>query len=142
MWRLSRLLPTLSVGGLELAGVALAGASAVFALAMTASPPSAPQIQGIEHFSIYAQRNRRAQESRASRAVDYNPVGSLKRNRDLRLVGYEILQASPESATLRTPEGRVARVSRGSRIAGLGVVTAIEPHGRGWVIRTEAGMID
>jgi len=71
MWRLSRLLPALSVGGLELVGVALAGASAVFALAMTVSPPSAPQIQGIEHFSIYAQRNRRVQESRASRAVDY-----------------------------------------------------------------------
>jgi hypothetical protein len=65
-----------------------------------------------------------------------------KRSGVSRVVGYEILQASRDSAMLRTPEGRVARVSRGSRIAGLGVVTAIEPRGRGWVIKTEAGLID
>jgi hypothetical protein len=144
MWRLSRLLPNLSYGGLELAGLALAGASAVFALTMTTSPPAAPRIQGIEHFSIYAQRNRRTEETRTARApsIDYRPSGSLKRSGVSRVVGYEILQASCDSAMLRTPEGRVARVSRGSQIAGLGVVTAIEPRGRGWVIKTEAGLID
>jgi hypothetical protein len=144
MWRLSRFLPKLHGGGLELAGIALAGMSAVFALSMTTSPPSAPGIRGIEHFSIYAQRGRPTPAFRGPRtpSIDYQPIGSLKQGGDLRLVGFEILQASRESAMLRTPEGRVTRISPGKRVAGLGIVIAIEPRGRGWVIKTEAGAID
>lgn len=115
----------------------------VFALSMTVSPPSRPQIHGMEHLSIYARPARRSWETRTAVApsIDYRPVGSLRKNAPPPLTGYEILHAAPEGATLRTPEGRVTRVARGSRVAGLGLVLSIERQGTDWVIKTEAGAI-
>lgn len=143
MPRLSRLWSDTSDAGLKLTGLALAGASIVFALWMTVAPPSRPQIHGMEHLSIYARPTRRSRATKTADApsIDYRPVGSLRKSVSSPLTGYEILHAGPEGATLRTPEGRVARVSRGSRIAGIGLVLAIERQGLDWVIRTEAGAI-
>lgn len=143
MPRLSRLLSNKSDAGLKLTSLALAGASLAFAISMTVSPPSRPQIHGMEHLSIYARPTRRSWETKTAGApsIDYRPVGSLRKSAAPPLTGYEILRAAPEGATLRTPEGRVARVSRGSRIAGLGLVLTIERQGTDWMIRTEAGVI-
>lgn len=110
---------------------------------MSTSPPTTPQIKGIEHFAIYARPARKSAESKPEHApeIDYAPVGSIRKGGGGALTGYEILRATPDRATVRLPEGRVTDVSRGSRIAGLGGVIAIEYRGRAWTIVTEAGVI-
>jgi hypothetical protein len=70
------------------------------------------------------------------------PVGSIKKSAaSAVLTGYELLEASPEWALLRLPEGRITRVSRGGRIGGLGGVLSIEKRGDNWALVTEKGVI-
>ena len=115
----------------------------LFALVMTTTRAPTPRIHGMEHLSIFARPANRSWGGKAddARIIDYKPIGSVKKKRNPPLIGYEILQASSESAMLQMPEGRVARISRGARIAGLGAVLGIEQRGRSWVITTEAGEI-
>lgn len=142
MRRFARLLSDQSDAGLKLFGIALATMSASFAFVMTTAPSSTPRIHGMEHLSIYARpANRSWGRKRPDTQIDYKPIGSVKKSKGPALIGYEILEASAESAVLRMPEGRVAKVSRGGRIARLGVVRAIEQRGGSWVITTEAGEI-
>lgn len=143
MRRLSRLLPHQSEAGLKLLGLALAAMSAAFALVMTTTPSSAPRIHGMEHLSVFARPANRSWASKPSNAplIDYKPIGSVKKRKVSSLIEYEILEATPEGVVLRMPEGRVARVARGGKIAGLGVVLAIEQRGSSWVVTTEAGEI-
>lgn len=143
MLRLTRLLPHQSDAGIKLVGLALAATSTIFAFVMMTSPPSTPRIHGMEHLSIFARPANRSWERKTGGAptLDFSPIGSLHKGNNSSLSGFEILQATTEDAILRTPEGRVAHVARGSRIARLGAIIAIERRGRSWVIKTEAGEI-
>jgi hypothetical protein len=130
--------------GLKLTGVALAGGSLAFAAHMMSDPNDQPRITGVEHFAIYAKPARHvAQQLPPPRlGVDTMPVGSIKKSATSAvLTGYELLEASPEWALLRLPEGRITRVSRGGRIGGLGGVLSIEKRGENWALVTEKGVI-
>jgi hypothetical protein len=130
--------------GLRLVGVSLAGGSLAFAFHMTTAPDRAPEIAGIEHLAIYARpaSSTALQKGRAVRDVDFTPIGSTRSAHPERILpGYEILEADGQSATIRLPEGRVTRVTSGSRLAGLGAVSSIKQRGGKWAIVTQAGLI-
>lgn len=130
--------------GLKFTGVALAGGSIAFAAQMMSNPGDQPRISGVEHLAIYAKPARHtAQQTVPPRlGIDTMPVGSIKRSAPSAvLAGYELLEASPEWALLRLPEGRITRVSRGGRIGGLGGVVSIEKRGESWALVTEKGVI-
>lgn len=129
---------------LGLAGVTLATGSAVFAAQMVLSPDRKPEISGLEHFAIYARPSLSSarQESRSAPGVDYTPVGATRRgNAAPRMTDYEILEATQASALLRLPEGRITRVSTGTRLPGLGAVVSIARRNGKWMIVTRAGAI-
>lgn len=140
-------LPQIDVGetGLKLAGLALAAGSVLFAAAMLSDQRGAPQITGIQHLAIYSKPATQLvarQRGKPKVLIDDMPVGSIGKSRpSAALTGYEILDASSDGALLRLPQGRVLRVSRGARIAGLGSVLAIERQGNEWTLVTEAGVI-
>lgn len=130
--------------GLKFTGVALAGGSIAFAAQMMSAPNDQPRITGVEHLAIYAKPTRHiAQKADPPRfGIDAMPVGSIKRSAPSAvLAGYELLEASPDWALLRLPEGRITRVSRGGRIGGLGGVVSIEKRGESWALVTEKGVI-
>lgn len=130
---------------LRATGVALAGGSLTFAAHMTADPDRKPQIVGVEHLAIYAKpatsAARRAQlEARAG--VDYTPVGSTRSAfPDSNLVGFDLIEAASGRATIRTPQGRVTRVSSGAKLAGVGEIVSIHQRNGKWVVVTQAGLI-
>jgi hypothetical protein len=130
---------------LKATGVALAGASAVFAAAMVYSNRDGAPVAGVQHLAIVTKPPTPVVAERGANrriSIDDTPVGSIgKRRSSTALSGYEIIDASRESALLRAPEGRVMRVARGSRIAGLGGVLAIERRAAGWALVTEGGVI-
>ncbi len=130
--------------GLKFTGVALAGGSIAFAAHMMGNPSDQPRITGVEHLAIYAKPARRtAQQPDPPRlGVDTMPVGSIRKSAPSAvLAGYELLEASPDWALLRLPEGRITRVPRGGRIGGLGSVVSIEKRGENWALVTEKGVI-
>lgn len=135
----------LSEAGLKLTGVALAGGSLAFAAHMMSDPGREPRINGIEHLAIFSKPANHAisrMREQPARGIDDTPVGSVPKKRSsTMLTGYEIIDAAPDWALLRLPEGRIARVVRGARVAGLGGVVAIERRGGKWTLLTEGGVI-
>lgn len=131
--------------GLKLTGLSLASGSIVFAGYMMSDQEGESRITGIEHLAIYskpATQLASRQRDRLMATVDAMPVGSIgKSQTGAAPAGYEILEASRETALLRLPQGRIIRVSNGSGIAGLGVVLAIERQGDKWALVTEGGVI-
>lgn len=130
---------------LRIAGVALAGVSFAFAIHMVRDSNRKPDIAGIEHLAIYAKPIRgappRAQSAQTAN-IDYTPVGAtrgafLAEN----LVGFELLEAAPGLATIRTPQGRLARVAPGVKLAGVGAILSIDRRQGKWVVATQAGLI-
>lgn len=130
---------------LRFAGVALASGSVAFATHMMGAGDRRPQITGVEHLAIYA----RPATSKAQRArvdprekVDFTPVGAIRKDAPEIVLGdFELIGAAPGAATIRTPQGRVARVAPGARLAGVGAVLSIERRGGKWVVATQAGLI-
>lgn len=135
----------LSEVGLKLVGLSLATGSIVFAGYMMSGHEAGPRISGIEHLAIYskpATQLASRQRDKLRTAVDGMPVGSIgKGEANSAPAGYQVLEASSDSALVRLPQGRIMRVSRGSRIAGLGAVVAVERHGDKWSLVTEGGVI-
>ncbi len=131
--------------GLKLTGLSLASGSIVFAAHMMSDHAGEPRITGIEHLAIYSKpaiQLASRQRDKLMATVDGMPVGSIGKNQTgAAPAGYEILEASREAALLRLPQGRIMRVSSGSRIAGLGAVLAIERQGAKWALVTESGVI-
>lgn len=130
---------------LKMTGVSLAVGSIAFATHMMSNPSHPPRVTGIEHLAIYAKPANRAATripQMPAQGVDNTPVGAIPRGKPSAVLSsYEILDASSEWAILRLPEGRIARVARGGRIAGLGGVIAIERRMGGWTLLTESGLI-
>lgn len=135
----------LSEFALRGAGVGLAAASLVFAIHEASTVVDAPHIAGMEHLAIYARpttRNAASAVREEKPGIDYTPVGSTRMRAAAGvLVDYEIVEASAGEALIRLPEGRVQRVTPGSRIAGLGRVLSIRQASRNWVVVTEAGAL-
>lgn len=135
----------LSDAAFKFTGLALAGGSIVFASEMISGSRNTPRITGMEHLAIYARPANHASslERQVSHpAVDFTPTGSItKIARGALLTAYEILDATKEGALVRLPEGRVTRVSKGNRLAGLGRVLSLHLEGRKWVLVTEGGII-
>lgn len=131
--------------GVKATGVMLAGGSLAFATQMIIAPDHEPKIAGIEHLAIYARPLTRAAVRDArppDPAIDYTPIGATPRKRDdAVLSGYQLLDASPGIAVIRLPEGRIMRVSPGSRLARLGRVTSIDHGGGAWRVVTESGVL-
>ena len=126
-----------------LIGLSLATGSIIFAVGMVTAPDREPEIVGIEHLAIYAKPSRASQPRPGEPAagVDYTPIGSTRRYAERILPGYEVLDAKPDGATIRSPEGRVIRVTPGARLAGVGGVASIHLRDGKWVIITQAGLI-
>lgn len=124
-------------------GVALAAGSLAFAARELSQSQNQPEIAGLEHFAIYAKpTNRAPQPRRQENGIDYMPVGATHRHAESAMLDtYEILEASRDTALVRLPEGRIQRVSTGSRIAGLGLVTSIRQSAQKWLVVTQAGVI-
>ncbi len=131
--------------GLKLTGLALASGSIVFAAYMISDYKGEPRITGIEHLAIYSKPALHLalrQQDKPPAELDRMPVGSIGNGESgAALTGYEILKASRDEALLRLPQGRIIRVSSGSRIAGLGAVIAIERQAGKWSLVTEGGVI-
>lgn len=131
--------------GLRVAGVALALGSSAFAALMVMDPNRKPEITGLEHLAIYARPTKSvAQKPQLSaRAnVDYTPVGTTRSAfPDSSLVGYDLLAVSSEEATIRTPQGRVTRVTPGARLPGVGEIVSIHRREGKWVVITQSGLI-
>jgi hypothetical protein len=127
------------------AGAALAAASLAFAYQELSALNEAPRIAGIEHLAIYARPSSRVAqiEKRDERpGIDYTPVGATRRRAPGAVLGaYEIIEASPEAALIRLPEGRILRVAPGDRIAGLGDVLSIRQTSEKWIVNTQSGAI-
>ncbi|QGM97995.1 hypothetical protein [Methylocystis parvus] len=128
------------------AGALLAAASSVFAFRELSDSNQSPRIAGMEHLAIYAKPATRASappRREDGPGIDYAPVGSTRKRTSSRatLETYEIVDASPESAVIRLPEGRIIRIAPGSRIAGLGEVLSIRQDSRKWTVVTQSGAI-
>lgn len=130
---------------LRMTGVSLAVGSIAFATHMMSNPSHPPRVTGIEHLAIYAKPSNRAaarMQQTPAQGIDTMPVGAIARGKPSAVLSsYEVLDASAEWAVVRLPEGRIARVARGGRIAGLGGVIAIERRIGGWALLTESGLI-
>jgi hypothetical protein len=130
---------------LKFAGVALASGSLFFASEMMSVSDQKPKINGIEHFAIYARPARHAaahEPQKRDANIDFTPVGSTRNALPPSImVGYEILEASRESALIRLPAGRILRVNPGRPIAGLGNVISIQQRQGKWVVATQSGSI-
>ncbi len=125
---------------LRITGVGLAGASLFFAVGMALDPTRAPQISGVEHLAIYSKpATLRARRERWP-DIDYAPVGSTRRD-GASLQGYEIVEASQESALLRLPDGALKRVAPRARLDNLGAVISIYQRGGMWTVATDKGFI-
>jgi len=129
---------------LRLAGVTLASGSVLFAAHMLSSSEVEPSITGIQHLAIYARpavtAQLRAQRLRPN--IDYTPIGSTQSlEQQSSLTGYQLVEATPGSALIRIPEGRVVRILSGARLPGIGEIRAVELRGGEWVVVTQAGLI-
>jgi hypothetical protein len=129
---------------LRSAGVALAGGSLAFAAHMLGDPNRRPEIVGMEHLAIYAKPARPAPrpETLARAEIDYTPVGATRGAfSEIDVVGFDLIEAAPGQAVIRTPQGRVTRVAPGARLAGVGAILSIQRRDGKWIVATQAGLI-
>lgn len=130
---------------LRVTGVALAGGSVAFAAHMLGKADRDPQFVGLEHLAIYARPTSSAPSRYpplGSAEIDYTPVGSTRRNLPETVLGdFELIKASATAATIRTPQGRIARVSPGVKLPGVGEVVSIRRRDNKWVVVTQGGLI-
>lgn len=126
-------------------GVALAGGSLAFAAHMLSEPDRKPGIVGLEHLAIYAKpttSTARRPQTLARGQIDYTPVGATRGVfSEVNVAGFDLVDAAPGRAVLRTPQGRVTRVAAGERLAGVGEIFSIERRDGKWVVATQAGLI-
>jgi len=144
--------------GIRVASLALAGGSMTFAAVMIADSERQPRVSGVEYLSIFskpallAQQRVQQQQDEVQIAaaaapkapeIDYTPIGAVPdaKRADTAIPGYRLMEATSESALIRSPRGSVIRVWKGDIVDGVGRVISIERRGDGWSVVTTNGQI-
>lgn len=136
-----------------LTGVVLATASMAFAVHMISDTDRKPEFSGIEHLAIFSRPTRPARvrdvdiasggtQQNGARQIDYAPVGSIRRpHAERALTAITLIEASPEHALIRLPDGKIAQLSRGDHIPGVGQILEIAAKEGRWIVTTERGRL-
>ncbi len=79
---------------------------------------------------------------RGQRELDFGSVGSIPARGAARVLpDFEVLDCDGYGARIRTPQGRVLRVTGRARLSGVGEVVAISREGGGCIVSTREGRI-
>lgn len=132
---------------LRIVGGLLAAASILFAGLMIGLGPDVVSKRLVESIPDAVFRSAiltfdPARASRGRRALDFGAVGSIRDSGNSRILPeFELLDCERPGARVRTPQGRVLRVTTYSRLPAIGEIVAIVREGGRCIVSTREGRI-
>ncbi len=132
---------------LRTAGVILATGSIVFAVCMIELSSGASLRRLFNHTTESARSGytitSKGQDSVSGvRLLDFSAVGSVPTRLILSVLpDFDLLECDGLTARIRTPQGRVLRLSAGSQLPGAGKILSILRQRNVWTVTAEKGQI-